>query len=162
MKRPALIVTMTAALAASSCRTPAPRLAPDAVAHVTTAVTDAVRAVEAADRARDAEALIARLTPDFYMYQDGQRTDRATIVAQIRATLPTLRAFDTRFDAIEILPITTDAAVVSMQFDDAITAADGTTTRSHGVTTTLWRRAAAGWQMAYVQAHHLDGPAPRE
>ena len=88
------------------------------------------------------------------MYQDGKRVDRATVVVQVRATLPTLQRFEPEFRDVEVRALGSDFAVTSMTFHDTIVDADGRPTRSWGPNTMLWGRRGNGWQIEFVDADH--------
>lgn len=117
-------------------------------------VLAATRAFEAAEHSRDADAVLAFLAPEFYMYQDGTRVGRDEVAAQIQQTLPALQAFEPRFDDIEIIELGEDAALVTLTFFDEIRGADGVTTQARGPTTLLWRRRDGRWLLEYADADH--------
>ena len=117
---------------------------------------------EEAERARDAEALLAFLAPDFYMYQDGLRFDRDAIEAQVRGTMPTLQRFETEFSDIEVRVLGRNSAVVSLTFRDRVTDASGATTRQRGVTTFVWERRGEVWLITYADADHFPDTVPQD
>ena len=113
-----------------------------------------LRAFEAAERTLDPAAVLAFIDPEFRMFQDGERVDYAATVAQMEATLPTLRLFEPRFEDIEIIVIGPDAALSSMTFHDVITDAQGVTTRMRGPSTMLWRRRGGEWRIVFADSDH--------
>jgi hypothetical protein len=62
--------------------------------HVAAAIEDAIHSFEQAERARDAEALLAHFAPvpEFHIYSDGTRLSYDAMSAHIRAAFPTLRS----------------------------------------------------------------------
>lgn len=129
-------------------------------AETAASVRQAVEAFAAAERARDAETAISFLAPDFYMYADGKRADYGSVVEQIRSTLTQLEGFDTTWSDIEVTVLSRDHALVSLIFEDTITAADGTSTSLWGPNTFLWQRVDGNWRLLYVDADHYPGKAP--
>lgn len=138
----------------SGCITSPELMSPAELVSTRAAVIEATHDFERLERERDVEGVLACLAPGFYMYQDGHRVDLATTVAQIKGTLPTLRAFEPRFEDVEVIILGRDAALVSMLFHDVITDANGTTTRLWGPTTLLWRRHNETWRIAYADSDH--------
>jgi ketosteroid isomerase-like protein len=128
------------------------------------AIADEVQArVDAfadAERRIDVEALLGFLAPDFYMYGDGVRADYASVVEQLRTVLPTLQRFETTWSDVETNVLSRDTAFTTMMFRDAITDADGVTTRMRGPTTMVWKRIDDRWLIAFVDADHYPDPAP--
>jgi len=139
---------------ASGCRSAAPAPGLEGLDGVRAEVLAALRAFEAAERELSPDALLAFLSPEFSMLQDGHRVDHDHTVEQIRTTLPTLRSFEPRFDQVEVLVLAPDAAVTSMIFHDVITGADGTVTRMWGPSTLVWRREAGGWRIVFGDSDH--------
>lgn len=64
--------------------------------RVAAAVEDALHSFEQAERARDAEALIAHFATvaTFHIYSDGNRLSYDAMAAYIRETFPTLRSIE--------------------------------------------------------------------
>ncbi len=121
---------------------------------VAASVDSATRAFEAAERALDAERVIAHLQSDFYMYVDGARSGYDSVVASIRRGLPTFRHFEPGFDNVEVIVLGLDAAVASFTFHDSIVTASGETQRFRGPTTLVWQRRGAHWRITYADADH--------
>lgn len=146
-------------LALVGCRsTPTVTLSPTDATRIRTEVREALLAFENAERRRDTDAILGFIDPSFYMYQDGVRVDHDAVVAQIRATMPTLRAFNTRFKAVEVHALAHDSAWTSMTFHDEIVDGHGATTLMHGPTTFVWNRGADGrWRLAYADSDHYPG-----
>jgi ketosteroid isomerase-like protein len=151
------VVTLASLVA---CNAPNGSL-PDAERQAIVASVDsATRAFEAAQRARDAEAIVAHLAPDFYMYVDGVRAGYDSTVAGIRRTMPTMRYFEPDWEDVEVLVLGRDAASVSFTFHDLIVTETGDTLRAQGPTTLVWVRMGADWRIRYADADHYPATAP--
>jgi ketosteroid isomerase-like protein len=149
-----------AALALLAACGPGHRTVSDAERRdVAAAVDSATRAFEAAERARDAEGVVAHLAPEFYMYVDGVRAGYDSVVAGIRRGLPTYKHFEPGFDDVEVIVLGRDAAVASFTFHDSIVTASGETQRLRGPTTLVWVRRDGDWRIAYADADHY-APSP--
>ena len=92
------------ALLAACQVAPDPATAYDSEA-VQSEVLAALRAFEAAEKTRSPDAVIAFLDPEFTMLADGKRYDYAQTTAQMRESLPALRAFEPRFDDVRVLTL---------------------------------------------------------
>ena len=125
-------------------------------AGIAAAVDSATRSFEEAERARDADRIVAHLAPDFYMYVDGVRTTYAESVEMIRQTMPTLSAFEPTWDDLEIRVLGHNAAVVSFVFRDSLVAANGDITVMTGPTTLVWERRGNDWLIVYGDADHYS------
>lgn len=146
----------TLALALGGCADP-PRRPPqeDAdLSQVTAAVTAAVQAFHAADTARDAEAVVGLLWPEYTMLVDGRRLGYAEIVEGARKFMAELRVFHTTWTDLNVIPLSESAAVASFQFRDSILTAAGDTIRSRGPTTFIWVRRAGEWRLLFGDADH--------
>ena len=133
--------------------------APHDPAAVEAELRDALAAFEAAQRALDVDAVLGYLAEDFSMLHDGTRVDHAATVQQIRLTLPNLRAFEPRFEDIQVLVLGPDLALTSMTFRDAVTDALGVTHRQRGPSTLLWRRVQGDWRIVFADSDHYPDPA---
>ena len=124
--------------------------------RVTAAVEAAMHSFEQAERARDAEALIAHFapTPDFHIYSDGNRLSYDAMAAYIRETFPTLRSIEGGFVDLNIMVFAPDAALATGTFREATTDASGDTTRVRGAASWLWRQINGRWLIVYGQADH--------
>src|SRR5512135_2289692 len=124
-------------------------------------VEAAMRSFETAERALDAEALISQFaeSPDFHVYNDGQRVSYEAMVANIRAGFPKLRAIRGGFRDIHVIVLAPDAALATAGFREAITDAEGVTTRVRGAASWLWRRVDGRWKIVYGQADHYPDSA---
>lgn len=123
-------------------------------AAVVAAVDSAVRAFEAAERARDVERTISHLAPDFYMYTDGVRTSYDSVVASIRNSMPTFDHFEPGFASVEVVALGPNAALTSMTFHDSIVTTSGELLRFTGPTTLVWERREGDWLIVYADADH--------
>jgi len=124
--------------------------------QVAAEVEAAMRSFEAAERARDAERLIAHFAavPEFHVYNDGVRLTFDVMTAGLRATFPTLRSIEGGFEDICILVLADDAALATATFREAVTDAAGQTTRVRGAASWLWRHVDGRWLIEYGQADH--------
>ena len=127
-------------------------------AAVEAAIDSATRAFEAAERARDAEAVLAHMAPEFTMLVDGVRSGYDDVVAQTRATMPTLRVFDGEWTDLAVRALGPDAGVASFRFRDFIVTAEGDTLELQGPTTLVWERRGDGWLITYADADHYPVP----
>lgn len=131
--------------------------------HVRSQVHDAVASrmasFEAAERALDAEALLAHFSTfgDFVLHNDGQRIDFDTVAANVRSAFPTLRALEGGFSDLEIRVLASDAALVTALFQETITMGDGTVVSQRGAATWLWRERGGSWTIAYGHVDHYPG-----
>jgi ketosteroid isomerase-like protein len=141
-------------LPALACRAPSTGSEVHELEPVSRQVLAALRAFEQAEGTRDPLAVLGFLSPDFSMLQDGRRVGHEETVAQIRATLPTLRAFEPEFHDVEVLVLAHDAALTSMVFHDVLTDAEGATTRMWGPSTLLWRKRDGSWRVVFADSDH--------
>ena len=124
--------------------------------EIVRSVEAAMRSFETAERALDAERLIAHFAdvPDFHMYNDGQRLNYGTMAAGVRAAFPTLRSIEGGFTDIRVLVLAADAALVTARFQETITDATGAEIRQQGTASWLWRKLAADWRIVYGHVDH--------
>jgi len=123
-------------------------------ATIAAAVDSATRAFQAAERARDAEATIAHMATDFYMYNDGVRSDYESVVASIRGTMGSFAHFEPHWTNLEVKVLGPDAALVTLVFRDSIVTVTGETMRLTGPTTLVWERRGADWLITFADADH--------
>lgn len=123
-------------------------------------VDSATRAFEAAERAQDADGVIAHLAPGFYMYTDGVRTSYDSVVASIRRTMGSFRVFEPRFERVEVRVLGRDVALVTFTFRDSIVTGTGDTWLFTGPTTLVWERRDAHWRIIYADADHYPVTPP--
>jgi ketosteroid isomerase-like protein len=147
---------MSVVLVACSDRTSKrpPEEGPPDLGAVEAEVTAAVWAFHAADTARDAEAVISLLWPEYEMRVDGQRTTYAEVAAGSRAFMAGLRRFHTIWTDLEVIPLSSDLAISSFLFTDSIVSSSGEVTRSHGPTTFVWERRSGEWRVRFGDADH--------
>jgi ketosteroid isomerase-like protein len=124
--------------------------------EISASVEAAMRSFEKAERALDVEALLSHFAdvPDFHIYSDGERLSYQGMIANIRAGLPKLRAIEGGFGDIHVIVLAPDAALATAGFREAITDAEGVTTRVRGAASWLWRRIHERWRIVYGQADH--------
>ncbi len=121
---------------------------------VTAGVEAAVWAFHAADTARDAEAIVKLLWPEYTMFVDGARMRYDEVVKGSREFLPSLELFHTVWSDLRITPLGPNAAVASFQFRDSIITKGGDLIRSRGPTTFIWERRNGEWRLVYGDADH--------
>lgn len=117
-------------------------------------VEAAVWAFHAADTARDAEAVIDLLWPDFTMLADGNRLRYSDAAAGSREFMASLELFHTEWSDLEILPLGPDVAVASFQFRDSIVTLTGDVIQSQGPTTFVWQRRDGVWRVLFADSDH--------
>jgi len=113
-----------------------------------------VWAFHAADTARDAEAVIRLLWPEFTMLVDGARLDHGQVVRGSREFLASLELFHTDWSDLRITLLGTGAAVASFKFRDSIVTRTGEVIRSRGPTTFVWQRRGGDWRLLFADADH--------
>ena len=118
------------------------------------AVEAAVWAFHAADTAKDAEAVIGLLWPDFTMLADGNRISYGDAVAGSREFMAGLELFDTEWTDLQITVLGPDAAVASFQFRDSIVTSAGDLIQNRGPTSFVWQRRAGEWRLLFADADH--------
>ena len=123
-------------------------------AKIGAAVDSATRSFQDAERARDAERIIAHLAPDFYIYVDGVRNSYAQSSEMIRQAMPTLDVFEPAWNDLEIRVLGRNAAVASFVFRDSMVTVDGDVTVTTGPTTLVWERRGDDWLVVYADADH--------
>lgn len=150
---PAALISLVL-LACSGRSPPPPEEGALDLAVVEAEVTAAVWTFHAADTARDAEAVISLLWPEYEMLVDGQRTTYAEIAAGSREFMAGLERFHTIWTDLEVIPLRSDLAVASFLFTDSIVSLSGEVTRSHGPTTFVWERRNGEWRVRFGDADH--------
>ncbi|MDH3290231.1 MAG: nuclear transport factor 2 family protein [Gemmatimonadota bacterium] len=140
----------------SACAAGRPPLDDAERAAIAASVDSATRAFEDAERARDAERVIAHLAPEFYMYNDGIRADYASAAASIRRSLGSFRHFEPGFENLEVRVLGPHGAVVSFTFQDSIVDGTGQLLRFRGPTTLVWELRGNGWRITYADADHYQ------
>ena len=124
--------------------------------QVTAAVESAMHSFEQAERARDAETLIAHFArvPEFHIYSDGNRLSYDGMAGYIREAFPTLRSIEGGFVDLNIIVLAPDAALATGAFREATTDAFGDTVRVRGAASWLWRQIDGRWLIVYGHADH--------
>jgi uncharacterized protein (TIGR02246 family) len=125
-------------------------------AQVREAVERRMQSFEAAERALNGEALIGHFaeSPDFYLYNDGERLDRDAMAAGVRAAFPGLRSIEGGFSDLKVVVLAPDAALATTVFRETITDRAGSTTRQRGAATWLWKHDGGEWRIAYGHVDH--------
>ena len=123
-------------------------------------VDSATRALQTAERARDAERTIAHLAPDFYMYNDGVRSDYDSVVTSIRGTMGTFQHFEPQWRDLEVKVLGPNAALITFVFRDSIVLATGEIVHSTGPTTLVWERRGVDWLIIFADADHYPITSP--
>jgi ketosteroid isomerase-like protein len=145
---------------AAACDTTNDALSDEHRTAIAASVDSAMVSFQAAERALDAERVIAHMAPDFYMYSDGVRVDYNSTSAQIRQFMSTLQHFEPGFANIEIKVLGWYGAVVSSTFCDSVVDGSGTTMQFRGPTTMVWERRGTDWLITYVDADHYTDSLP--
>jgi len=117
-------------------------------------VESAVWAFHSTNMARDAEAVIGMLWPDFTMLVDGNRLGYAEVAAGSRAFMASLEHFHTTWTGLNVIPLGPDVAVASFMFRDSIVTTAGAVIRSRGPTTFVWERREGEWRLRFADADH--------
>jgi len=130
------------------------------LARVAAEVEVAVWAFHAADTARDAEAVIRLLWPEFTMLADGARVGHAQAVAGSREFMAGLELFHTEWSDLQVTPLGPATAIASFVFRDSIVTRAGGLIRARGPTTLLWQRRGGEWRVLFADADHypIDPP----
>ena len=121
---------------------------------IVAAVTARVRSFEAAERARDAERLVAHYAsvPEFYLYHDGRRATYDVMTAGMRRALPAVRSLDVTYADLEVSALGPEYALTSATFHrEIVMEGTGATIRQEGGVSWLWRRVGGQWVI--VQGH---------
>lgn len=134
-----------------------PEVVDDArAAAIVAAVEARMRSFEAAERARDAERLVAHFAnvPEFHVYNDGQRVSYAEMAASIRGTFPGLRSIEGGFGDVHVAVCGPDHALVSATFRETVTDGSGAVARRRGAASWLWREIDGEWRIVYGHVDH--------
>jgi ketosteroid isomerase-like protein len=139
-----------------------PDTAESADERVRTAVTAALRSLEAAERALDAEAVLGHFADvaDFHVYDDGTALTYGELAAQARRALPALAAIEGGFADVRVVVLGPDAALSTARFRETVTTKDGETAASRGTATWLWRLMEGAWRITYGQIDREPAPQP--
>ncbi|MGW8281964.1 MAG: YybH family protein [Gemmatimonadota bacterium] len=124
------------------------------MAQVVSDVEAGVWALHAADTAKDAEAVIDLLWPDYEMLVDGKRIGYAQIVEGSREFMANLTRFHTEWTDLRIVPLGRDVAISSFLFRDSIVTKQGEMIRAGGPTTFVWQRRDGEWRILFGDADH--------
>ncbi len=86
------------------------------------AVIARVRSFEAAERARDAEGLVAHYAsvPEFYFYHDGRRATYDLMAAGVRKAFPAVRSLNVTYSDVEVSALGSGYAIASATFNREI------------------------------------------
>jgi ketosteroid isomerase-like protein len=139
-----------------ACTQPEPRTTapPIDTAAITADIEARVRDFHRADTARDAEAMIALLWPDFTIRVDGNLQDYAQVAAGSREFMGSLALFHTDWSDLRVVPLSPDLAIASFQFRDSIMTSAGDLIRARGPTTFVWERRNGEWRVRFADADH--------
>jgi hypothetical protein len=132
------------------------------LAQVKTEVEAAVWAFHAADTARDAEAVIRLLWPEYTMLADGSRLSYEQVAAGSREFMAGLALFHTDWYDLQVTPLGQDAAVASFQFRDSIVTNAGELIRNRGTTIFVWQRRGGEWRVLFADANHRPAALPAD
>lgn len=123
-------------------------------ARVRAEVEAAVWAFHAADTARDAEAVVALLWPDYTMLADGNRLTYAEPAEGSRTFMASLVLFHTEWTDLQVVPLGPDAAVASFAFRDSLITNAGELIRNRGTTTFVYQRRNGQWRVLFADPNH--------
>lgn len=130
------------------------RPSPADAAEIRAQIETAVRAFRAADTARDAEAVIGLLWPEYTMLVDGTRLGYEEAAAGAREFMGRVTLFHTEWYDLQVTPLAENAAVASFEFRDSIITTGGELIRNHGTTTFVWQRRRGEWRVLFADAKH--------
>jgi ketosteroid isomerase-like protein len=132
--------------------------------EIVKAVEEAMRAFEAAERALDAERLIAHFSggADHYIYNDGQRVTHEALAAGVRGAFPTLQSMQGGFGDLDVMVLAPDAALVAATFEETVTTSTGERMQQRGVAPWLWRHVGGGWRIVYGHVDHYPDASSRQ
>ena len=117
-------------------------------------VTARVQSFEAAERARDAEGLVAHYAsvPEFHFYHDGRRATYDVMAEGVRKAFPAVRSLNVTYADVEVLGLDSEYAIASATFNrEIVMEGTGATVRQQGAVSWLWRKMGAQWLI--VQGH---------
>ena len=116
-----------------------------------------VRSFEAAECARDAEALVAHYAsvPEFCFYHDGRRATSDAMAAGIRKALPAVRSLNVTYADVEVSAVGSENAMASATFTrEIVMEGTGATVRQQGAVSWLWRKMGAQWLIVHGHISH--------
>ena len=122
------------------------------------AVTARVRSFEAAERARDAEKLVAHYAsvPEFYFYHDGRRATYDVMATGVRKALPAVRSLNVTYSDVEVSALGSEYAIASATFNrEIVMEGTGATVRQQGGVSWLWQKMGAQW---FIVQGHISHP----
>jgi len=128
---------------------------------IVAAVEAAMTSFEAAERALDAERIVAHFAQveDFHVYNDGERLDYAAITANLRSVFPSLQSVEGGFHDVQVIVLAADAALATATFREIMAGRTGTVTRVRGAASWLWRHIEGSWKIIYGHVdHYPDDP----
>ena len=137
-----------------ACEAKTHDLREDQRAAVVAAVDSALKAFEAAQRARNADGAVALMAPDFFMYTDGVRQGYDSVAQSVRQSFASFQHVDPGFRDIHIRVLSATSALTSFRFRDSLVTTSGLTLRFAGATTLLWELREGRWLMTYGHADH--------
>lgn len=117
-------------------------------------VSAAVHAFYAADTARNAQAVLDLLWPEYMMLADGNRIHFEDVAAGSPGFMANLTLFHTEWTDLEIIPLSDTAAVSSFLFRDSLVTKEGEIIKKQGPNTFLWTKRGGEWRVRYGDADH--------
>lgn len=117
-------------------------------------VEAAVGAFYAADTARNAQAVLDLLWPEYTMMADGHRIQYADVAAGSPGFMANLAVFHTEWTDLEIIPLSDTAAISSFFFRDSLVTLAGEVSKKKGPNTFLWTKRNGSWKVRYGDADH--------
>ena len=128
--------------------------------RIRSAIDARMRSFEAAERALDADRLIAHFAqvPEFHVYNDGQRFNYEAISAHLHGGFPTLQSIEDGFENVHVFVLAQDAALATVEFREVVTDRAGHVTRMRGAASWLWHLGDGVWKILYGHVdHYPDG-----
>jgi Domain of unknown function (DUF4440) len=147
-------ILLIPALLVQACESQPDQLDPARQKAVNSAVESALKSFESAQHSRDPDAAIAFLSPDFFMYTDGEPQGYDSVSQSIRASFKTFQHIEPGFRDIAIRPLSATSALATFRFRDSLVGTNGVIMRFTGATTLLWEYRGGRWLMTYGHADH--------
>jgi ketosteroid isomerase-like protein len=129
---------------------------------VLSAVSARVRSFATAERARDAEQLLAHYAsgPECHFYHDGRRANYDVIAGGVRKALPGVRSLEVAYDDVEVTVLSAEYALASATFRrDVVIDSTGAAVRQEGGVSWIWRNMDGKWLIVHGHISHPLAPA---
>ena len=139
-----------------SCQKFSPDTSSDSIdtEQVIMEVESAVWAFHSADTSRNEDQVIGLIWPECSMFIDGHRISYEQMTSGSKQFMSSLTLFYTDWNDLQIIPISSDAAISSFIFRDSIINSSGVLTQHRGPNTFLWQKRNDEWRVLYGDADH--------